>query len=74
VQHRGRVAQASAYGVLKKQVTEAVLGVLEPLQRRYAELTADPKYVDRVYTEGEERCRAETEPVLAAARQAMGLG
>ncbi|MFL6132958.1 MAG: tryptophan--tRNA ligase [Nocardioidaceae bacterium] len=68
------VAQASAYGVLKKQVTEAVLGVLEPLQRRYAELTADPKYVDRVYTEGEERCRAETEPVLAAARQAMGLG
>jgi tryptophanyl-tRNA synthetase len=68
------VAQASAYGLLKKQVTEAVLGVLEPLQRRYAELAADPDYVEKVFAEGEERCRAQTEPVLAAAREAMGLG
>jgi tryptophanyl-tRNA synthetase len=68
------VDQASSYGVLKKQVTEAVLGVLQPLQRRYAELEADPETVDRVFADGEERCRAETEPVLAAARRAMGLG
>jgi tryptophanyl-tRNA synthetase len=68
------VAQASSYGVLKKQVTEAVLEVLRPVQRRYAELAADPEYVDRVFADGEERCRQETEPVLTAARQAMGLG
>ena len=67
-------AQASSYGVLKKLVTEAVLGVLEPLQRRYAELAANPEHVEKVFAEGEERCRAQTEPVLAAARQAMGLG
>jgi tryptophanyl-tRNA synthetase len=66
-------AGVSTYGALKKVVTEAVLGVLEPLQRRYGELAADPSYVDRVYAEGAERCRAETEPVLAAAREAIGL-
>jgi tryptophanyl-tRNA synthetase len=65
---------ATTYGQLKKQVTEAVLGVLEPLQRRYAELAADPSYVDGVYAAGAERCREETAPVLAAARAAMGLG
>jgi tryptophanyl-tRNA synthetase len=63
----------STYGALKKVVTEAVLGVLEPLQRRYAELGADPSYVDRVYAEGADRCRAETAPVLVAAREAIGL-
>jgi tryptophanyl-tRNA synthetase len=68
------VSQASTYGLLKKQATEMVVGVLEPLQRRYAELAADPEYVDQVFAEGEERCRTETEPVLTAARQAMGLG
>ena len=68
------VEQATSYGALKKRVTEAVVGVLEPLQRRYADLQRDPGEVDRVFAAGEERCRTETEPVLSAARRAMGLG
>ena len=75
--HRGVPAEAAAgvatYGQLKKVTTEAVLSVLEPLQARYAELAADPAYVDRVYAAGSERCRTETAPVLAAAREAIGL-
>ena len=67
-------ADVSTYGQLKKVTTEAVLAVLEPVQRRYAELADDPAYVDRVYAEGAERCRTETAPVLAAARDAIGLG
>jgi tryptophanyl-tRNA synthetase len=67
-------AGISTYGQLKKQVTEAVLDVLDPLRRRYAELADDPAYVDRVFADGERTCRAETEPVLTAAREAMGLG
>jgi tryptophanyl-tRNA synthetase len=63
----------STYGQLKRSVTDAVLAVLEPLQRRYAELADDPAYVDRVFAAGAERCRAETAPVLAAARAAIGL-
>ena len=67
-------ADVSTYGQLKKVVTEAVLGVLEPLQARYAELAEDPGYVDGVFAAGSERSRVETAPVLAAARAAMGLG
>jgi len=62
---------ATTYGQLKKLVTEAVLGVLEPIQQRYAEL--DPDRVNAVYAEGAHRCRHETAHVLAAARAAIGL-
>jgi tryptophanyl-tRNA synthetase len=64
----------ATYGRLKALVTEAVLAVLEPVRRRYDELAADPAQVDAVFAAGAERCRQETAPVLAAAREAMGLG
>jgi tryptophanyl-tRNA synthetase len=67
-------AAASTYGALKKLATDAVVAVLEPLQRRYAELAADPDHVDAVFATGAARCRDETEPVLEAAREAVGLG
>jgi len=66
-------AQAPTYGMLKKQATEAVLAVLDPLRARYAELAADPRHVAQVYGDGAHRCREETAPVLRAAREAMGL-
>jgi tryptophanyl-tRNA synthetase len=66
-------ADVSTYGQLKKVVTEAVLSVLEPLRARYLALADDPAYVDGVFAAGSERCRAETAPVLAAARAAIGL-
>ena len=62
-----------SYGDLKRAVTDAVVAVLEPLQRRYAELADDPAAVDAVYAAGAARCREVTEPVLAAAQQALGL-
>jgi tryptophanyl-tRNA synthetase len=67
-------AGTSTYGRLKKQATEAVLSVLDPLRKRYADLAADPAYVDEVYAAGARRCREEAAPVLAAARAALGLG
>ena len=63
----------ATYGALKKAVTDAVVAELEPLQQRYAELATDPTYVTEVYARGAERCREVTEPVLAAARAALGL-
>jgi tryptophanyl-tRNA synthetase len=65
--------RAATYGALKRLVTDAVVALLEPVQRRYAELAADPAHVEAVYAEGEQRCLAETAPVLVAARTAMGL-
>jgi tryptophanyl-tRNA synthetase len=64
----------TAYGALKQAVTDAVVAVLVPIQRRYADLVADPGYVTSVYDAGSARCREVTAPVLAAARTAMGLG
>ena len=54
-------------------MSDAVVAELEPLQKRYAELAADPAYVSGVYEAGAARCREVTEPVLAAAQAAMGL-
>jgi len=48
--------------------------LLAPIQRRYADLVADPGYVTSVYDTGSARCREVTAPVLADARTAMGLG
>ena len=63
----------TTYGALKAAVTDAVVATLEPVQRRYAELAADPAHVASVFAAGAERCREVTAPVLAAAQSAIGL-
>ena len=67
-------ARAPTYGALKKLVTDAVVEVLTPVQRRYADLARDPGYVEAVFADGATRCVEETAPVLESARVAMGLG
>ena len=63
----------TTYGALKAAVTDAVVAVLEPLQKAYAELAADPAYVASVFADGSARCRDVTASVLADATAAMGL-
>lgn len=69
----GSADGVTTYGALKRAVTDAVVAELEPLQKRYAELAADPAHVDSVFRAGAERCRQVTAPVLAAAETAIGL-
>jgi tryptophanyl-tRNA synthetase len=69
----GSVTGISTYGALKSAVTAAVVAVLEPLQKAYSELAADPAYVASVFADGSARCREVTAPVLADAAAAMGL-
>jgi len=61
------------YGDLKRAVAEAVVAVLEPLQQRYAELAADPGYVQGVLRDGAARASAIAAPTVRAAKQAIGL-
>ena len=61
------------YGALKRAVTDAVVATLEPIQKRYADLAADPVHVTQVFASGAARCREVTAPVLAAATTAIGL-
>ena len=63
----------TSYAELKRRAAEAVLGVLAPIQDRYADLVSRPGAVEEVYAEGAERCREVTAPVLRAAKEAMGL-
>ena len=51
----GSAEGITTYGALKAAVTEAVVAVLEPLQKSYAELAADPAYVESVFADGSER-------------------
>ena len=62
------------YASLKRAVADAVVAELEPVQRRYAELIADASEVDALLADGAARARAASAPVLARARQAIGLG
>ncbi|MFN0101601.1 MAG: tryptophan--tRNA ligase [Bryobacteraceae bacterium] len=61
------------YGDLKKQVAEAVIAGLEPIQKRYAEITADPAYLNSVLREGAERVRPIAESTTRLVRERMGL-
>ncbi|MFT3873962.1 MAG: tryptophan--tRNA ligase [Nocardioides sp.] len=66
-------AGLTTYGALKAAVTDAVVAVLKPIQRRYADLADDPAYVTETFARGAERCLDVTVPVLSAAQAAMGL-
>jgi tryptophanyl-tRNA synthetase len=69
----GSAEGITTYGALKAAVTEAVVAVLEPLQKAYAELADDPAYVASVFADGSARCRELTASVLADATAAVGL-
>ncbi|NGN69245.1 tryptophan--tRNA ligase [Streptomyces sp. A7024] len=62
-----------SYGALKKDVADAVIAVLEPLQERYRELSRDPGYVESVLRGGAERARKLARPRVDAAYAAIGL-
>jgi tryptophanyl-tRNA synthetase len=61
------------YGDLKKQVAEAVLAALEPIQKRYGEITADPGYIAEVLQKGAERVTPIADDTVEKVKRAMGL-
>jgi tryptophanyl-tRNA synthetase len=61
------------YGDLKKQVLDAVAAGLEPIQKRYAEITADQVYLNSVLREGAGRVRPIAESTTRLVRERMGL-
>lgn len=61
------------YGDFKKLVAEAVIARLEPIQQRYAQVTADPGYLDSVLREGRHHVLPIAEDTVRKAKRAMGL-
>ena len=67
-------ASLSSYGELKRVTVDAVVAELEPIRRRHDELVAEPEELRGILRLGAERAIAESGPVLARARHAVGLG
>jgi tryptophanyl-tRNA synthetase len=61
------------YGDLKKQVAEAVVAGLEPLQTRYAEIMADPGYLHGVLRESADRVAPIAEATVRLVKERMGI-
>ena len=61
------------YGQFKTDVAEAVIELLAPVQRRYAELRADSGELERLLRVGAEKAAAEAAPTLARMYERMGF-
>jgi len=63
----------SQYGPLKNDVADAVAGLLEPIQQRYRELSADPATVAKILERGADKAQSVASVTLARARTNIGL-
>jgi tryptophanyl-tRNA synthetase len=61
------------YKEFKQALAERVVATLEPIQRRYAEITSDPRALDRLLAEGAEKARPLAEATLRAAKERVGI-
>jgi tryptophanyl-tRNA synthetase len=63
----------SQYGPLKSEVTDAVITLLEPIQQRFRELSADADTVAKILERGAEKARTVAAVTLDRARRNVGL-
>ncbi len=61
------------YGDLKTQVAEMVIAHLEPMQKRYREIMAEPGYVAGVLRQGAERVSPVANATVELVKRKMGL-
>ena len=64
--------EGKGYGDLKKEVAEAVIAEIEPIQARYRELTADPSHIEGVLAQSVANLRPIVDQTMDAVRRAMG--
>ena len=65
--------EGKRYGDFKKEVAEAVVAAIEPIQQRYAQITADKSFVSKVLQDGAERVRPLAQATVNRVKLAMGL-
>lgn len=61
------------YGTFKREVAEAVNGVLRPVRARHAELSADPGAVAELLRKGADRARDVSASTMTTVRERVGL-
>jgi len=65
--------EGQGYGALKLCVAEAVCEELRPLQERYAEIIAEPSFLDSISKEGAEKASAIAEKTLRRVQEKVGF-
>jgi tryptophanyl-tRNA synthetase len=61
------------YGDLKKQVAEAVVAALEPVQQRYRQITSEAGYIAGVLEDGAHKVSPIAKDTVITVKKAMGL-
>lgn len=61
------------WGDIKELLFEQIKEQYGPARAKYAELKADPGYVEKVLAEGAEKARAQAQPLMEKVRKATGL-
>jgi tryptophanyl-tRNA synthetase len=65
--------QGLRYGDFKKRIAEAVIARLEPIQKKYAQVTGDTGYLDGVLDRGLDHVLPISEDTVRKTKMAMGL-
>jgi len=66
--------EGKGYANLKRELAEAVIEGLRPLQKRYRELMADPTYINSLLEEGAAKMRPLAGKTLGIVKDRVGLG
>ena len=65
--------EGQGFGAFKPALAEVAVSVLSPITSRMNELMADPAEIDRILLAGAERADAIASPIVADARDIMGM-
>lgn len=67
-------AEGIAWGEVKEIVFQKINSLLSPMREHYEALTANPKKLDAILKQGQEKARSFTRPFLKEIKAATGLG
>jgi len=67
------IADMAGWGSFKPLLTEALIGHLEPLQKRYYEIVGETEYLTQVLQEGQEAADEAASRTLVDVKRAMGF-
>lgn len=65
--------EGNGYGNFKTAVAEAVVGRLEPLQKKYNELLENPDKLKAIYEKGDKKAREKSDKLLKEVYKKVGL-
>jgi tryptophanyl-tRNA synthetase len=65
--------EGKGYGDFKMAVGEAVVGVLKPLQERFADLSKNKDYIDKIIKENAEKATYYSQKTLRKVQKKVGF-